>query len=230
MWIVRLALRRPYTFLVLAVLILIVGPLAILRTPTGIFQNINIPVVNIVWTYNGFSAQNMANRITSNYERALSSDVDDIERIESQSLNGVSVVKIFSHPGVDINRAIAEAASNSASILHVLPPGTLPPTSLPITPRRCRSCNSAPPATRSPNSNSTTSATARSACSWRRCKARRCRCRSAAVAVMHCTVRCLAKACRVGHCAEMGWSTGMAGSSDWWPCLSARDIRGLSQI
>ncbi|HYS65368.1 MAG TPA: efflux RND transporter permease subunit, partial [Paraburkholderia sp.] len=107
MWIVRLALRRPYTFLVLAVLIFIVGPLAILRTPTDIFPNIDIPVVSIVWTYNGFSAQDMANRITSNYERALTSDVDDIEHIESQSLNGVSVVKIFFHPGADINRAIA---------------------------------------------------------------------------------------------------------------------------
>ncbi|SDR30188.1 Multidrug efflux pump subunit AcrB [Paraburkholderia fungorum] len=127
MWIVRLALRRPYTFVVLAVLIFIVGPLAILRTPTDIFPNIDIPVVSIVWTYNGFSAQDMANRITSNYERALTSDVDDIEHIESQSLNGVSVVKIFFHPGADINRAIAEAASNSASILRVLPPGTLPP-------------------------------------------------------------------------------------------------------
>jgi len=127
MWIVRLALRRPYTFVVLAVLIFIVGPLAILRTPTDIFPNIDIPVVSIVWTYNGFSAQDMANRITSNYERALTSDVDDIEHIESQSLNGVSVVKIFFHPDADINRAIAEAASNSASILRVLPPGTLPP-------------------------------------------------------------------------------------------------------
>ncbi|MFM0731116.1 efflux RND transporter permease subunit [Paraburkholderia sediminicola] len=127
MWIVKLALRRPYTFVVLAVLIFIVGPLAILRTPTDIFPNIDIPVVSIVWTYNGFSAQDMANRITSNYERALTSDVDDIEHIESQSLNGVSVVKIFFHPGADINRAIAEAASNSASILRVLPPGTLPP-------------------------------------------------------------------------------------------------------
>jgi multidrug efflux pump subunit AcrB len=127
MWIVKLALRRPYTFVVLAVLIFIIGPLAILRTPTDIFPNINIPVVSIVWTYNGFSAQDMANRITSNYERALTSDVDDIEHIESQSLNGVSVVKIFFHPGADINRAIAEAASNSASILRVLPPGTLPP-------------------------------------------------------------------------------------------------------
>ncbi|OAJ65131.1 efflux RND transporter permease subunit [Paraburkholderia ginsengiterrae] len=127
MWIVKLALRRPYTFVVLSVLIFIVGPLAILRTPTDIFPNIDIPVVSIVWTYNGFSAQDMANRITSNYERALTSDVDDIEHIESQSLNGVSVVKIFFHPGADINRAIAEAASNSASILRVLPPGTLPP-------------------------------------------------------------------------------------------------------
>ncbi|MFM0740432.1 efflux RND transporter permease subunit [Paraburkholderia xenovorans] len=127
MWIVKLALRRPYTFVVLAVLILIVGPLAILRTPTDIFPNIDIPVVSIVWSYNGFSAQDMASRITSNYERALTSDVDDIEHIESQSLNGVSVVKIFFHPGADINRAIAEAASNSASILRVLPPGTLPP-------------------------------------------------------------------------------------------------------
>ncbi|RDK03254.1 efflux RND transporter permease subunit [Paraburkholderia lacunae] len=127
MWIVRLALRRPYTFVVLALLIFIVGPLAILRTPTDIFPNIDIPVVSIVWSYNGFSAQDMANRITSNYERALTSDVDDIGHIESQSLNGVSVVKIFFHPGADINRAIAEAASNSASILRVLPPGTLPP-------------------------------------------------------------------------------------------------------
>ncbi|SMG23089.1 efflux RND transporter permease subunit [Paraburkholderia susongensis] len=127
MWIVRLALRRPYTFVVLALLIFIMGPLAILRTPTDIFPNINIPVVSIVWSYNGFSAEDMAKRITSNYERALTSDVDDIEHIESQSLNGVSVVKIFFHPGADINRAIAEAASNSASILRILPPGTLPP-------------------------------------------------------------------------------------------------------
>ncbi|KWF26127.1 efflux RND transporter permease subunit [Burkholderia pseudomultivorans] len=127
MWIVRLALRRPYTFVVLALLIFIAGALAILRTPTDIFPNIDIPVVSIVWSYNGFSAEDMAKRITTNYERALTSDVDDIEHIESQSLNGVSVVKIFFHPGADINRAIAEAASNSASILRILPPGTLPP-------------------------------------------------------------------------------------------------------
>ncbi|MBU9151115.1 efflux RND transporter permease subunit [Burkholderia multivorans] len=127
MWIVRLALRRPYTFVVLALLIFIAGPLALLRTPTDIFPSIDIPVVSIVWSYNGFSAEDMAKRITSNYERALTSDVDDIEHIESQSLNGVSIVKIFFHPGADINRAIAEAASNAASILRILPPGTLPP-------------------------------------------------------------------------------------------------------
>ncbi|MGF6933501.1 multidrug efflux pump subunit AcrB [Paraburkholderia sp. UCT70] len=127
MWIVRLALQRPYTFIVLAVLLFSLGPVAIMRTPTDIFPNIDIPVVSIVWSCNGFSAEEMAHRITSNYERALTTDVDNIEHIESQSLNGVSVVKIFFHPGADINRAIAEAASNSASILRVLPPGTLPP-------------------------------------------------------------------------------------------------------
>ncbi|AJK48541.1 efflux RND transporter permease subunit [Burkholderia plantarii] len=127
MWIVRLALRRPHTFVVLALLIAIGGLLAILRTPTDIFPNIDIPVVSIVWQYNGFSAEDMAHRITSIYERALTSDVDDIEHIESQSLNGVSVIKVFFHPGADINRAIAQATSNASSILRVLPPGTLPP-------------------------------------------------------------------------------------------------------
>jgi multidrug efflux pump subunit AcrB len=127
MWIVRLALSRPYTFIVVAVLLFILGPLAIMRTPTDIFPDINIPVVSVVWSYNGFSAQDMAQRITTPYERSLTTDVDDIEHIESQSLAGVSVIKIFFHPGADINRAVAQAASNSASILRNLPPGTLPP-------------------------------------------------------------------------------------------------------
>jgi multidrug efflux pump subunit AcrB len=127
MWIVKLALTRPYTFIVLAVLLFIMGPLAILRTPTDIFPNINVPVVSIVWSFNGLSAQDMAQRITSIYERALTSDVDDIEHIESQSLNGVAVVKVFFHPGADINRAVAQASSNSESLLRLLPPGTLPP-------------------------------------------------------------------------------------------------------
>ncbi|CAB3749581.1 efflux RND transporter permease subunit [Paraburkholderia humisilvae] len=127
MWIVKLALKRPYTFIVLAVLLFIMGPLAILRTPTDIFPNINVPVVSIVWSFNGLSAQDMAQRITSIYERALTTDVDDIEHIESQSLNGVAVVKVFFHPGADINRAVAQASSNSESLLRLLPPGTLPP-------------------------------------------------------------------------------------------------------
>jgi multidrug efflux pump subunit AcrB len=127
MWIVSLALRRPYTFVVVALLVFAAGSMSALRTPVDIFPNIDIPVVSVVWSYNGFSAEDMANRITSIYERALTSDVDNIEHIESQSLNGVSVIKIYFHQGADINRAIAEAVSNSASILRVMPPGTLPP-------------------------------------------------------------------------------------------------------
>src|SRR5260370_487225 len=103
MWIVRLALSRPFTFIVIAILLFIMGPLAIMRTPTDIFPNINIPVVSIVWSFNGFSAQDMAQRITSNYERALTSDVENIEHIESQSLNGVSVIQIFFHPRAAFN-------------------------------------------------------------------------------------------------------------------------------
>src|ERR1700676_1856755 len=118
MWIVKLALSRPYTFIVVGLLVLIIGPLSILRTPTDIFPNIDIPVLSIVWSYNGFSADDMAHRITSPVERALTTDVDNIEHIESQSLNGVAVIKVFFHPGADINRAIAEAAANSSSLLR----------------------------------------------------------------------------------------------------------------
>src|SRR6266478_2363783 len=130
MRIVELALRRRYTFIVVALLIFIIGPLSVLRTPTDIFPNIDIPVLSIVWSFNGFSAEDMAHRVTSPVERALTTDVDNIEHIESQSLNGVAVIKVFFHPGADINRAIAEAAANSQSILRVLPPGTLPPVIL----------------------------------------------------------------------------------------------------
>src|SRR6202166_75783 len=127
MWIVELALRRRYTFIVVALLIFIIGPLSVLRTPTDIFPNIEIPVLSIVWSFNGFSAEDMAHRVTSPVERALTTDVDNIEHIESQSLNGVAVIKVFFHPGADINRAIAEAAANSSSLLRNLPPGILPP-------------------------------------------------------------------------------------------------------
>src|SRR6187551_1334605 len=127
MWIVRLALRRPYTFIVLAIVILILGPLAIFRTPTDIFPNINLPVVSIIWNYTGLSPEEMANRIVSVTERSLTTTVDDIQHIESQSLRGVAVVKIFFQPRARIERAIAQVTAVSQTQLRQLPPGTTPP-------------------------------------------------------------------------------------------------------
>jgi CzcA family heavy metal efflux pump len=127
MWIVKLALRRPYTFTVLALLILILGPIVILRTPTDVFPEINIPVVSIVWNYAGLSPDDMGNRITSITERALTTLVDDIEHIESQSLNGIAVVKVFFQPTANINKAIAQVTAISQTQLRQLPPGTTPP-------------------------------------------------------------------------------------------------------
>jgi CzcA family heavy metal efflux pump len=127
MWIVRLALQRPYTFVVMALLLLILGPLVILRTPKDVFPNINIPVVSIVWNYGGLNAEEMANRIVSQTERGLTTTVDDIEHLESQSLNGVAVVKVFFQPGVKIEKAIAQIAAVSQTQIRQLPPGTTPP-------------------------------------------------------------------------------------------------------
>src|ERR1700693_2356368 len=127
MWIVKLALRRPYTFTVLALLILILGPIVILRTPTDVFPEINIPVVSIVWNYTGLSSEDMGNRITSVTERALTTLVDDIEHIESQSLNGIAVVKVFFQPHADVTKAIAQVTAISQTQLRQLPPGTTPP-------------------------------------------------------------------------------------------------------
>src|SRR5260370_28936896 len=127
MWIVRVALHRPYTFVVLALLILGVGPLTIARTPTDIFPNIDIPVVTVLWTYVGLSAQEMADRIVSNYERVLSTAVNDIEHIESQSLRGISIVKVFFQPGANLNLAVSEITAVSQAQLRQLPLGTQPP-------------------------------------------------------------------------------------------------------
>lgn len=127
MWFVRIALSRPYTFIVLALLLLILGVLAILRTPKDIFPNIDIPVVSVVWSYNGMLPDEMAGRITGVYERALTTTVNDIEHIESQSLTGVSVIKIFFHPGVNISTALSQVTAISQTGLRFLPPGTLPP-------------------------------------------------------------------------------------------------------
>src|SRR5713226_2409967 len=127
MWIVRVALRRPYTFVVLAILILILGTLAIFRTPTDIFPNINIPVVSIIWNYTGLSPTEMSNRIITLQELNLTTIVNDIEHIESQSLNGIAVIKVFFHPGVNISMAIAQIAGQSQTQLKQLPAGTTPP-------------------------------------------------------------------------------------------------------
>ncbi len=127
MWIVRLALRRPYTFVVVALLLLILGPIVILRTPTDIFPNINIPVVSILWNYQGLNPDDMSNRIVFQTERALTTLVDNISHIESQSLNSVAVVKVFFQPGADITRAIAQVTAISQTQLRQLPPGTTPP-------------------------------------------------------------------------------------------------------
>jgi multidrug efflux pump subunit AcrB len=127
MWIVRLALRRPYTFAVFALLLLIIGAFSIFSMPTDIFPNINIPVVSVVWQFTGLSAQEMANRIVSNSERGMTTTVNDIEHIESQSLNGVAVIKIYFQPHVDIGSAVAQVTSISQVQLRALPPGTTPP-------------------------------------------------------------------------------------------------------
>jgi multidrug efflux pump subunit AcrB len=127
MWIVRLALRRPYTFVVVAILIVIMGVLAILRTPTDIFPNIDIPVVSIIWTYNGLVPEDMADRIVSVTERALTTTVDNIEHIESQSLYGIAVVKVFLQPNANIQQGIAQITAVSQTQLKQLPAGTTPP-------------------------------------------------------------------------------------------------------
>jgi len=127
MWIVRLALRRPYTFVVVALLLLILGPIVILNTPTDIFPNLNIPVVSILWNYQGLNPDDMSNRIVFQTERALTTLVDDISHIESQSLNGIAVVKVFFQPHADITKAIAQVTAISQTQLRQLPPGTTPP-------------------------------------------------------------------------------------------------------
>lgn len=127
MWIVQLALRRPYTFIVLALVIVLVTPLALLRTPVDIFPDINIPVISVVWSYTGMVAAEMADRITTNSERAVTLTVNDIEHIESTSLSGVAVVKIFFHPGTNLQTALSQVTGVSQTIIKQLPQGITPP-------------------------------------------------------------------------------------------------------
>jgi len=127
MWIVALALRRPYTFVVMALLIIILTPITILRTPVDIFPDINIPVISVIWNFEGMSPTEMANRIVSNTERGYSITVNDIEHIESVSVSGKAVIKIFFRPGVNISVAMTQVTGMSQTMLRGLPPGTNPP-------------------------------------------------------------------------------------------------------
>ena len=127
MWIVRIALERPLTFIVLALLLLILGPLAVLRTPTDIFPNINIPVVSVVWQYTGLPADDMNNRIVTGFERSLTTTVNDVEHTETQSLNGVGLVKVFFQPNVNVDMAIAQITAIAQTTVKSMPQGTTPP-------------------------------------------------------------------------------------------------------
>ena len=127
MWIVKIALNRPYTFIVLALLILILSPIVILRTPTDIFPNIDIPVIAVAWTYTGLSPEETEGRVTTVYERVLTTTVDNIEHIESTTVNGTAIVKIYLQPNASIDRANAQVTAVSQTILRQLPAGSLPP-------------------------------------------------------------------------------------------------------
>lgn len=127
MWIVRLALRRPYTFVVASLVLVLLGIITVLRMPTDIFPEINIPVVSVIWSFAGMSPEEMERRIVTTTERAFTTTVNDIEHIESQAMLGVSVIKVFFHPGAKIEAAVAQITSISQTILRVLPPGIQPP-------------------------------------------------------------------------------------------------------
>jgi len=127
MWIVRLALKRPYTFIVAALLVFIISPLVILNTPTDVFPDIDIPVLSVIWNFAGFSPDDIADRITSVFERSLTTTVSNIEHIESQSLQGRSIVKIFFHRGADMGVAMSQLTSISDAYVKWLPAGATPP-------------------------------------------------------------------------------------------------------
>jgi CzcA family heavy metal efflux pump len=127
MWIVRLALRRPYTFIVTSILILILGVVSIVRTPVDIFPNIDIPVITVVWQYTGLSPEEMSTRIIFNFERSLTTTVNNIAHMESQSLAGVGLIKVFFQPHTDMGFAISQVTAISQSTVRNLPPGITPP-------------------------------------------------------------------------------------------------------
>src|ERR1700675_2696660 len=126
MWIVRLALRRPYTFVVACLLLVLVTPIILVKTPTDIFPSINIPVVSVVWQYTGLSAKDIEQRMVFSHERALTTTVNNIDHIESTYYAGVVVIKVFFHEDVSPDAAVAQVTAVSQTILRQLPPGTTP--------------------------------------------------------------------------------------------------------
>ena len=127
MWIVKLALRRPYTFVVMSMLILVMGVVMMLRMPTDIFPDIDIPVVSVIWSFTGISPDDMEKRVLLNVERAFTTSVNDIEHMESQAMYGVGVIRVFFQPKAKIEAAVAQLVSTSQSVLRGLPPGMSPP-------------------------------------------------------------------------------------------------------
>jgi multidrug efflux pump subunit AcrB len=127
MWLVRIALERPYTFVVAAILILLLSPLVILRTPTDIFPNVDIPVIGLVFGYTGLNPEEMEGRITTVFERILTTVVNDVEHIESTTVNGEAVVKVFLQPNANVDRATAQITAAGQTVLRFLPPGSQPP-------------------------------------------------------------------------------------------------------
>jgi CzcA family heavy metal efflux pump len=127
MWIVRLALDRPYTFVVLAILLMLFGPIAIVTTPKDIFPTIGIPVISTIWSFAGLPPEDMADRITAGYERAVTTTVNDVEHLESQSLTGIAVAKAFFQPSVNVDMAISQITAIAQTVLRSMPQGTTPP-------------------------------------------------------------------------------------------------------
>ncbi len=139
MWLIRIALRRPYTFVVMAMLIAIGGVLSVRKTPTDIFPTIDIPVISVLWNYGGLSPDQMEKRVTSNFERYLTTIVSDIDHIDSQTLTGRSIIKMYLQPGSNVSQAIAQTTAIAQSAVRQMPPGAVPPlimqysaTSVPI--------------------------------------------------------------------------------------------------
>src|ERR1700761_6625897 len=139
MWLIRIALRRPYTFVVMAMLIALGGGFSVKKTPTDIFPAIDIPVVTVIFNYGGLPPDQMEKRIVNNFERFLTTIVSDIDHVESQSLTGIAVIKIYLQPGANVDQAIAQTTAIAQTAVRQMPPGTVPPlimrynaTSVPI--------------------------------------------------------------------------------------------------